>query len=163
LLFASSEIGSQKLTAKGGWLLESGFLFPEGVDALVIFDGACVLCNRSVVATLKADKRRAIRVVSRSSVAGRTALTANGALECADGSIVVLTQRGVFTHSDALFEICRVLGFPYTLVLIGTIVPQTIRNRIYAWIARNRLRWFGQTAECALIPNELRDRLLEDT
>jgi predicted DCC family thiol-disulfide oxidoreductase YuxK len=56
-----------------------------------------------------------------------------------------------------------VLGFPYTLVLIGTIVPQTIRDRIYAWIARNRLRWFGQTAECALIPNELRDRLLEDT
>ena len=142
--------------------MESGFLFPEGVHALVIFDGACVLCNRSVVATLKADKRRALRVASRSSVAGRAALTAYGALECADGSIVVLTQRGFFTHSEALFQICRVLGFPYTLVLIGTIVPQAIRDRIYAWIARNRLRWFGQTVECALIPAELRGRFLED-
>ncbi len=133
-------------------------MFPEGVHALVIFDGACVLCNRSVIAALKADKRRVLRVASRSSDAGRAALAANGALECAEGSIVVLTARGRFTQSEAVFEICRVLGYPCRLLCVGAIVPRGLRNRLYCWIARNRLRWFGATDECALIPSALRDR-----
>lgn len=76
-------------------------------------------------------------------------------------SIVVISRDGIHTQSDAVLELARTLRFPYSLCGIFRVVPGSIRDRIYATIARNRYRWFGRVGECALIPLDLRDRFLE--
>jgi predicted DCC family thiol-disulfide oxidoreductase YuxK len=40
------------------------------------------------------------------------------------------------------------LGFPWSLAVLFRVVPQRLRDRLYAFIARNRLRFFGRRSVC---------------
>ena len=44
------------------------------------------------------------------------------------------------------------LGWPWSLAAGVRILPRPFRARLYAFVARNRLRFFGQRATCS-VPN----------
>lgn len=134
---------------------------PESVRSVIVFDGECALCNRCVRLVLRVDRKRQLRICSRSSEIGRRLLEMGGSAVTSIDSIVVISRAGTHTQSDAVLELAGVLGFPYSICGIFRVVPRSVRDRIYAVIARNRYRWFGRVGECALIPLELRDRFLE--
>ena len=47
------------------------------------------------------------------------------------------------------------LGFPWSLLAIGRLLPLAIRDRLYDTVARNRLRCFGVHETCFLLdPNQ---------
>lgn len=130
--------------------------------ALVLFDDVCVLCQRSVATIARFDDRRVFRFGSLDSVVAREVLVAAGWADGERASVVLVDDDGtVSTKSDAVLRIARRLRFPFWLLAWARVVPRVVRDAIYDWIATHRYRWFGRTAACALLPAEVRKRVIE--
>jgi predicted DCC family thiol-disulfide oxidoreductase YuxK len=76
-------------------------------------------------------------------------------------SIVVVDSDGVHTRSAAALRITRAVGFPYTLLGLGVVLPRPIRDAIYDLVARNRYRWFGREDTCMTPTPDVAERFLD--
>jgi predicted DCC family thiol-disulfide oxidoreductase YuxK len=75
---------------------------------------------------------------------------------------VVLIERGqIYTRSRAALRIARRLDGLWPLMYALAVVPTPLADAVYAWIARNRYRWFGRSEECRVPTPELRGRFLD--
>ena len=75
-------------------------------------------------------------------------------------SVVYLRDGVVIQRSDAALWILIDLGGWRALYRALFIVPRFVRDGVYAWIARNRYRWFGKREACRLPTSEERLRFL---
>jgi predicted DCC family thiol-disulfide oxidoreductase YuxK len=130
---------------------------------IVLFDGQCGLCARSVQFIARRDRRGVFRFAP---LQGATA-----ARECArlgitrpegepDTMIVIEGDRALM-RSDAVLAVTSRLGMPWRLLAIARIIPRPVRDAAYRWIARNRRRWLMGRDSCALGSPELRRRILD--
>jgi predicted DCC family thiol-disulfide oxidoreductase YuxK len=126
------------------------------VNYIVFFDGICNLCNSSVQRLIRIDKKRILLFAPLQSEAAKKYLTD----ELLPDSIVFYKQGHVFTHSNAVLEIMKLMGFPYNLSLILYIFPKFIRDSVYKFIAKNRYTWYGQRRTCMVPTSELKERFL---
>jgi predicted DCC family thiol-disulfide oxidoreductase YuxK len=129
---------------------------------VLLFDGVCNLCNSAVQFVLERDRQQAFRFASLQSRAARD-LLAEQNVTAGDlpDSMVLIDASGVHIRSDAALRVARHLGWPYSWLGAGRIVPRAVRDGIYAWIARNRYRWFGKRDVCRLATPAERDRFLD--
>lgn len=134
-------------------------IVPEG-HGLVIFDGECVLCNATVAILLKYDKSKKLFFTSLKPEiwAFKPGIPESG--NNAANSVTLYFAGHIFTESDAVLEIARLLGGKFKITLAGYIIPAFIRNRIYRLIARNRYKWFGKRAHCFIPPKADRHRFI---
>lgn len=131
---------------------------------LILFDGDCNLCHGLVRFVIKRDRKAKYRFASLQSEVGQAALkTAMGS----DGMVtlpdsIVLVQHGkVRMKSTAALAIARGIRWPWPLLAVFWLVPYPLRDFIYDWVARNRLRWFGKREECWIPTPELLGRFLD--
>lgn len=130
---------------------------------VILFDGHCGLCARSVRHVARRDRSGTFRFAP---LQGKTA-----ARECArlgirlpDGdpdTLILIDGDRALTRSDAALAIASRLPFPWRLCTALRVVPRTLRDAVYRWIARNRYRWFGRSPQCMVPTPELRARFLE--
>lgn len=119
---------------------------------LVIFDGGCVLCNRSVGYLLKADYEKKLLYTSFGSSLF-SALKLEGQVKRnPTQSLIFINNDGIFTESDAALKIAETIHIPRLLVRLGWLTPRFLRNFIYRIIARYRYSWFGKTNQC-IVPS----------
>jgi predicted DCC family thiol-disulfide oxidoreductase YuxK len=128
---------------------------------LVLFDGVCNLCHGSVQFILKRDPKARFRFAALQSAAGQQALAAAGVRGAVPDSIVLLHGGTVKVKSGAALAIARGLRWPWPLLSVFWVVPYPLRDLVYDFIARNRIRWFGQRQECWVPTKELRARFLD--
>lgn len=122
---------------------------------VVLFDGVCVLCDRSMRWLLAKDKRE---VLSFAPLQGETARRILGRHPKADRSLAtVLYARDVDTEnetvyerSDAAFMILRDVGGLWHALSWLRWIPRALRDVVYDVIARNRYQWFGKLDTCQL-------------
>jgi predicted DCC family thiol-disulfide oxidoreductase YuxK len=115
---------------------------------IVLFDGVCELCNRSVKFISDRDPQGLIRFVPMQSEAGVRMLREHH-LDSRQMSTVVMIDRGrAYTRSTAVLRILRRLGRPEAWGMV--VIPRPVRDLVYDWIARNRYRWFGKYDACQL-------------
>lgn len=124
-------------------------LVPAGAEGVVLFDGYCRLCDRSVQFVLDHDRRRIFRFAPSQSP-GAAPFLARCGLGSAPGTIVFVERDGWSVRSTAAIRMARRLGLPWSLATVALIVPAAIRDVAYRVIARNRLRWFGQRDTCRI-------------
>jgi predicted DCC family thiol-disulfide oxidoreductase YuxK len=124
-------------------------LVPAGAEGVVLFDGYCHLCDRSVQFVLDHDRRRAFRFAPSQSP-GAAPFLARCGLGSAPGTIVFVERDGWSVRSTAAIRMARRLGLPWSLATIALILPAALRDVGYRVIARNRVRWFGQRDTCRL-------------
>jgi len=117
---------------------------------LIQFDGMCVLCSRTVLFIMKADKHRKFIFRSFQSV------TTNENYE----TVEVIQKDSTFRYFDAVIKIGNELGGIYRIINIFRILPQKWRNKFYLWIAQNRFKWFGKRTSCYLPPEEEKTRFI---
>lgn len=132
---------------------------PDG--KVIVFDGVCLLCNRSVAFVLKHDRRQQFRFATMQSVAGSALLAAQG-LDPMDPLSFLLVEDGtVYTDSDAALRVVTGFGGAWRMAGVLRVVPRVLRDAIYRWIARNRYRWFGRHEACMIPSPGVRGRFLE--
>ena len=126
---------------------------------VLFFDGECGLCNRSVRWLFRRDRRRVLKFAPlQGEVAARTI----DALphDIREWSIVLWDEEGIHYESDAALRAVAAVGGLWRLAGGLLLVPRVIRNGVYRFVARNRIRWFGRVASCELLSAEDRARLL---
>lgn len=128
---------------------------------VLLFDGACNLCNGSVQWLLARDKKGCFYYASLQSDTGKKLLMERGLPTDRLDTVVLVTKNAVFTHSDAPLEILRLLGGVWQLGCFFKLVPRFARDAIYRWVARNRYRWFGQSEHCLMPKPEWKARFLD--
>jgi predicted DCC family thiol-disulfide oxidoreductase YuxK len=148
---------------RGAYSYRSDPAVPDFPDdrPLVLFDGDCALCSGSARKILKADRAGLFRLAPTQSALGQ-ALLAHYGVNPEDPSTMLLIEDGVARErSDAVLAIAAQLPAPYRWAMIGRIAPRFIRDSLYDFIARRRLRFPGPTW-CALPPAgvDISDRVL---
>jgi predicted DCC family thiol-disulfide oxidoreductase YuxK len=114
---------------------------------LILYDGYCALCNRSVHFLEAHQRLDAFEYVAQQSERGKLVLT-----ECGLGTqqletLVLLEANRCYLHSTAALRALRYLRFPWPLLYAFIIVPSFLRDPVYNLIAHNRYRWFGRLRE----------------
>ncbi len=120
---------------------------------IVLFDGVCNLCNRTVDFILKRDKKKQFRFAALQSETGQVVKKKLSIPDEID-SVVLILKGIAFYESDAALEIARLLPAPWKWAMAFKMAPATWRNSIYRWIARNRYHWFGKKTVCRVPTNE---------
>ena len=133
---------------------------------LVLYDGVCGLCNRSVRVILKRDRLKRFRFASMQSGFGERILTGHDCTDDALESLILIVDYGerserLLRRSDAVLYITSRIGGLWRLSRIFRILPVSVLDRFYGMIARNRYAWFGKYDSCPLPQERHRDRFYD--
>ncbi len=133
---------------------------------LVLYDGACPLCNASVRWTLRRDRRRVFAFAALDSGIARAVLGRHSGSSGVDSVIVVrdfnTAREAVLTRSDGVLAIARTLGQPWRLLArLASAIPRRWRDAGYDVVARHRTAFFGRLDACPLPPADERARFLD--
>lgn len=127
---------------------------------VLLFDGVCNLCSRSVGFLARNDRRGTFRFAPlQSAIAEQLLLAADAPTPLPDSMIVVDGGR-CYLQSDAALRLARRLPAPWPLLTALAVIPRAWRNALYRLIARHRYSWFGRRATCMVPTPELTARFL---
>ena len=137
--------------------------------ALLLFDGTCGFCARSVQFVLRREhRRRTLRFASLDSSIGREVRARYPELEGVDSVIWVEAGSNeqdyrLFVRSEAVFRVLKYLGGVWTaLAVVGAVVPRFLRDAVYDFVARHRHKIIPREAESCLLPSpEQRARFVD--
>ena len=135
-------------------------------QAVVLYDGFCVLCSRSIQWLISKDEKKIFRFIPLQSKQGINLLDLAGpevmqylldqkALTKKDempGSVILWMDNKPYIRSDGALLAIAQLGGIYRAAGWLRIIPKFIRDTIYNIIARNRYKWFGEREVCFVPP-----------
>jgi predicted DCC family thiol-disulfide oxidoreductase YuxK len=125
---------------------------------IVFFDGICSLCNAFVDFLIKEDKSD---VLMLASLQGETAAAHIKNLDPLHlKTVVFMKGEKLFTKSDAVIEVFRSMGGFWKLTAIFKIIPRFLRDRLYDFVSKNRIKWFGNNETCIMPKEEEKGKLL---
>jgi predicted DCC family thiol-disulfide oxidoreductase YuxK len=129
---------------------------------IILFDGVCNLCNASVNFIIKHDKKDLFRFVPIQSNLGQNILYYIGIQPLNMDSVILYEPKIAYYYkSSAALEIMKNLGGFFYFIIILKIIPRSILNMIYDFIAQNRYKWFGKKESCMIPSEELKSKFLE--
>ncbi len=112
---------------------------------LLLYDGTCGLCARSVQFVLRHERTRTLRFAALDGVTARAVLARHPALMAVDSVVWVEPARGnaperVRARSAAVLRMLRHLGGFWHLLRVAWLVPRPLRDAAYDLVARHRHR-----------------------
>lgn len=129
---------------------------------LVLYDGTCGLCHRTVRWLLKRDKKKQLFFAP---LQGITAKSFTHHFPQEEGVVLVenfTTANPVFYDSgQAMLRLLWLLGGVWSLVGVLHFLPPFFYQGIYRFIATRRHRYLGFNTSCALLAPEDKERFLE--
>ena len=127
---------------------------------LVVFDGDCILCSRSMRLLARADRKGQFRMTPAQQPLGQALYAHLGLPTDRFDTYLVLADGLIHQRSDALVAMARRLPWPWRAAALLRLVPRRLRDGGYDLLARNRYRLFGRKVACGLADPALTDRLL---
>jgi predicted DCC family thiol-disulfide oxidoreductase YuxK len=121
---------------------------PHKNQSIVLFDGYCNLCSGSVRFISKRDKRNVFTFVPLQSEEAEKFPGLPRFETDSSASVILIEDENIYVKSTAALKIARQLRFPWNLFYVLIIVPASIRDGVYMFIARNRYKWFGKRETC---------------
>lgn len=129
-------------------------------DNLILFDGLCNLCTKSVQFIIRHDQREVFTFASVQSPLGRDLLQQAGLDPDDVQSFALITSTQTLTRSDAALEIAKHFGGIWRLSVVLRFIPKRWRDGLYSFIARRRFAWFGRRDSCMIPSENLKKRFL---
>lgn len=114
-------------------------------QSIVIFDGVCGFCNKSVDTLMRLDTQKIFHYTSLQGALVKTLDIAS------DMDSIALYQDGrLYYKSTAILHILRSLGGIWIFTNIFYLIPTVIRDFIYDIIAKYRYKIFGKMESCRM-------------
>ncbi len=132
-------------------------------ELVLLFDGLCGLCDRSVQHILKYDKKATMMFAPLQSDFARAVLDRHPEFKSIDSMLVVERHEDVetvYARSAAALRISTYLGGFHALALVFRVVPPPIRDVLYNLVAKSRYRLFGKKESCPIPTKEQRARYI---
>lgn len=130
-------------------------------DFIVLFDGHCHLCDRSVKMILKYDFQQKFSFASLQSQTGKMLIVKHKINVHQGESIILIKKEKFFIKSDAALWIASELKYPVNLIAGLIIFPPFIRNYVYDIVAKYRYKWFGKSDSCLIPDSNQRHRFID--
>ena len=128
---------------------------------IILFDGVCNLCEKSVQFIIKRDKNDVFRFVAIQSDLGREIIQKIGIDTTKIDSIILYEPNVAYYYkAEAALKIAKNLSGFYSLLAIFNFIPNNIKNSIYDYIAKNRYKWYGKKETCMIPTKALQAKFL---
>lgn len=126
---------------------------------IVLFDGECNFCDRSVQFIIKRDPNARFMFASLQSEAGEKLLMKYNIPQQLN-SFVLIENSKWYSKSSAALRVCKKLKGLWKVFYLLLVIPKQIRDPFYEVISRNRYKWFGKKKSCKLPPPGIKRRFL---
>ena len=129
-------------------------------DDVILYDGVCVFCSRSIRFIATRDRDQRFRFTAIQSVYGTRLAQAFG-IDPDDPDTNAVIHGGIaYFKSDAALTVLATLpGWKWTRALFA--VPKPLRNAVYNLVAKNRYRIFGKYEACFVPDADMQARVME--
>lgn len=128
---------------------------------IILFDGVCNLCDSTVQFIIKHDKKDVFRFVALQSDLGQEVIKYLG-IDTSKTDSIILYEPGhaYYYKAEAAINIAKGLGGIYSLMGLFSVLPKSLSNSVYDYIAKNRYRWYGKKSECMIPTPEMKAKFL---
>lgn len=128
---------------------------------IVLFDGVCNLCESSIQFIFKHDKKDVFRFVAIQSELGQRIIKHIG-INTTETDSIILYLPGIayYYKAEAALKIAKDLNGIYSFLSLLSVFPNSIANRVYHYIAKNRYKWYGKKEQCMIPTPELKSKFL---
>ena len=124
---------------------------------ILLFDGECGFCNKSIQFFLKHEKNKKMHFVPLQSEIGKQ-LRAYFEISDKIDSIILIKEHSAYIKSCAALRLTPFMKGAWQLMMVFVIIPPFIRNIFYDLIAKNRMKFFGRVESCQLLPKDDKER-----
>jgi predicted DCC family thiol-disulfide oxidoreductase YuxK len=133
---------------------------------LIVFDGVCVFCSRSMqfVATherASSATHKSVQFTAAQSILGQALFRHFGLETMAFETVLVLSAGKALGKRDAVAEIARQLRWPWSMLRGVTSGVHGVDEWAYDQIAKRRYRMFGKYDQCFVPDATWRGRVIE--
>jgi len=129
------------------------------MPGVILFDGTCAFCERSVRFIASRDGGY-FKFGASQNPEGRALLARYGTDRESARSIILIEDGEVSLRSTAVLRIARHMTVPWRWAAIFLPVPTPLRDAVYRVIAAIRHRLSGRSNACEIPPPEIRHRLI---
>ena len=129
---------------------------------IVFYDGLCNFCHSSVRLILRNDPNGHFKFASLQSDFAKQKLPIYLTTENFQSLVLFnISDTKIQLKSDAALSITSKLSGWWSLLSIFKILPKSLRDTLYHYIAKNRYKWFGKRESCMLPDEVQRDRFID--
>ena len=129
---------------------------------ILLFDGHCNFCNAWVRLIVSRDTAKKILFAPLQSSVGRKMLEEHRIDVNYTESLVFFEEERYSVSSTAALRIYSYLDGWERHLKILTVLPLSLRDALYHFIAKYRYKWFGRSEQCMIPSQELRERFLSE-
>jgi len=129
-------------------------------NPVILFDGICNLCSGWVQFLIRKDTNMKFRFAPIQSETGQRLLHTVGLENSNIETVIYLKENECFRESSAVLEILKDLGGLWTFASVLKLIPGTLRDGFYRFIAKKRYRFFGKRTTCFIPTPENQKRFL---
>jgi predicted DCC family thiol-disulfide oxidoreductase YuxK len=127
---------------------------------VILFDGTCAFCERSVVFIANRDPAAYFRFGASQTPEAAALLAPFGLTRETARSLILIEDGKVYLRSTATLRVAARLTFPWSLARGFLAVPAPLRDAVYRVVAAIRHRVAGRSNACEIPPPEIRARLI---
>lgn len=132
---------------------------------ILMYDGFCGLCARITRFTIKRDPEGIFRFAAIQSEFASNHIRAHGEKPNDLDTFYVLVDPGkpserLLSRANAAMYVLRRIGRPWTWVSWLDVLPNSLLNAGYDFVANNRYRLFGRSDSCLLPEPEWQERFI---
>lgn len=135
----------------------------QNKQAVILYDGYCKLCSRSLQFVIRRDRKNKFSYVSLQSEQGAALISEMAKDKQYADSIVYYDGENFYQRSTAVLKILRRLKRGWQFFYIFMLVPRVLRDLVYNFIARNRYDWFGRRNDCYIPDNQAHSKKIHTT
>jgi predicted DCC family thiol-disulfide oxidoreductase YuxK len=105
---------------------------------VVFIDDECIFCNFWGNFIIKNDKSETIYISSANSDLFKKISNKNPILPNVKETVILIYNGKHYSKSSAIIKIATIMKSWYRILIIGYLVPQVIRDKLYDFIAKRR-------------------------
>lgn len=129
-------------------------------NKILLFDGLCNLCNKSVIFIIRHNKSASIFFSSLQSNYSQDLIIKYKLPKMELSTIFYIDNGKIYTKSTAWLKIFLQLDGLWPSLYLLIIFPRFLRNYIYDIIAKNRYTFFGKRDSCLIPSEQIKNRFL---
>ena len=127
---------------------------------LVIYDGSCGICNKTIQFILDNKPKPIIRFVSFQSKKAQPYIKKYNIKNM--DSVVIIERGKSYTKSTAMLRLVKNLKTNWRYVYYLIVIPRPIRDLVYSIISKNRYRFTKKEFSCRLLSNKEKAFFISD-
>lgn len=127
---------------------------------ILLIDGECGFCNKSVQFFLKREKKEEMHFAPLESVVGKELRKYFEISEKVE-SLILIKNHSAYVKSCAALRLTLYMKGLWPILTVFLIIPPFMRNVVYNFIARHRMKLFGRVESCSLISESGKKRFLD--